>query len=59
MRHWINWKLHYWRCELIYTLGGVPKEHIPGPNGAGVVHYRNIESVVANIKAKIDATTSA
>lgn len=44
---WIKDKLFYWRCELIYFLGGTPNEHI------GTLHYRNIESVVANLTKQI------
>lgn len=47
MMNWIKWKTHWLKCELIYLLGGIPKEHID------TLHYRNIESVVADIKSKI------
>ncbi len=40
----IRWWIHSPRFELIYLLGGIPKEH----NG-GVLHYRNINDVIANI----------
>ncbi len=44
----VRWWIYHPRFELIYLLGGIPREH----NG-GVLHYRNIESVVWNLKMNI------
>lgn len=46
-RNWIQWKIYFWRCELIYFLGGTPDEH------KNTLHYRNIKSVVGDLKRKI------
>jgi hypothetical protein len=45
----IKWWLYHPRYELIYLLGGVPREH----NG-GVVHYRNIEVLVGGLKKQLE-----
>lgn len=44
---WLKWKLYYWRCEFIYLIGGIPREHI------NTVHYRNINSIMSDIQEKI------
>lgn len=44
----IRWWIYFPRFELIYLLGGIPKEHI------GVTHYRNIVSIMESIKANIN-----
>jgi len=41
--HWFFWKKDYYRCELIYWLGGTPDSH------KNTLNYKNIESVVANL----------
>ncbi len=48
VREWFAWKLYYWRCELIYALGGTPNAH------QNTIHYRNIETVVKNIREQIE-----
>lgn len=48
----IKWWTYHTRFELIYLLGGIPKEHI------NTLHYRNVESVVESIKSKIKEANS-
>lgn len=43
----MKWWIYHPRFELIYLLGGTPNEH------NGILHYRNIESVMWNIKVNI------
>lgn len=43
----IKWWLYSPRFELIYLLGGTPDQH------QNVLHYRNIERVVANLQKLI------
>lgn len=45
----ISWWAHHPRFELIYLLGGIPRQHI------NVMHYRNIVSIVEDFKKKIEA----
>ncbi len=45
---WLKWKIYYWKCELIYFFGGTPREHV------NTLHYRNIESVVKDLREKIN-----
>ncbi len=47
MKERIRWWIHHPRFELIYLLGGIPKEHM------NCVHYRNIESIFKDIKSKL------
>lgn len=35
-----RWWIYHPRYELIYLLGGVPKEHL------NTLHYRNVESII-------------
>jgi hypothetical protein len=47
----IRWWTHHPREELIYLLGGTPNSH------QNILHYRNIESVFANLEKKINSLT--
>ena len=49
----IRWWLYHPRFELIYLLGGVPKEHCIGEGGTGALHYRNIRAVMSSLKKRI------
>lgn len=40
----IRWWIYHPKFELIYLLGGIPKEH------NGTLHYRNIFSVVGSLQ---------
>ena len=42
-----RWWVYHPRFELIYLLGGIPKEHID------TLNYRNMSSVVKALKDKI------
>jgi hypothetical protein len=44
----IRWWMHHPVKELIYLLGGVPKEHI------NTAHYRNVRSIFKHIQDEID-----
>ena len=44
----IKQKLHYLKCEFIYLIGGIPREHI------NTVNYRNIKNIFENIKQQIE-----
>lgn len=48
MKNWLNWV----RCEAIYLLGGIPKEHI------NTLNYRNIGALMSNLRKQIDASTT-
>lgn len=50
MRERLRWWLYHPRLELIYLLGGIPREHI------NTLHYRNVVSVVESIRAQITKT---
>ena len=44
----LRWIIYHPRFELIYFLGGIPKQHI------NTLHYRNVESVFTQIKGKLE-----
>lgn len=44
----IKWWLYHPKLELIYFLGGIPEQHID------TLHYRNIRTIVANLKNTIE-----
>jgi hypothetical protein len=44
----MRWWLRHPRFELIYLLGGVPKEHF------NVIHYRNVGSIIDGLVRKIE-----
>lgn len=47
MKERLKWIIFHPIHEIVYLLGGVPKEHI------GTLHYRNIGSVVKDLRNKI------
>ena len=46
----LTWAICHPINEVIYLLGGIPKEHID------TLHYRNITAVVDNLRKEIDKT---
>lgn len=45
----IKWWVYFPRYELIYLLGGIPKQHT-----GGVIHYRNVDTVFKDLREKIE-----